>query len=479
VTLQKLILSGNNLRNLPAAIADLVMLHTLDISKNPLKVRDAEDVTCLPVDMRLMKNLKVLNLSECNLRIIPVTVFICTSIQRLDLSRNKIGLLVAEVANMQSLTHLNLSQCDLSTLPPEIAFCAELEELVLMSNTIESLPESLKECKSLKYLRVSYKNFTTLLDAYMETLIRKGQIKSEHIPAVVFELENLRELNLKGTKINNFPDNSLNNLEELQLEGNFFDTIPELAFRPMSGTLRVLTLSYNQLKDIPDEINNLTSLQVLDLSFNQIETLPSKFVGLESLLELNLGNNKLVELSMSLLGLQSLEKLNLERNQLSSIHDCVYELGNLAYLDLSYNQIALISPKICKLKSMRLAHSYVKLNKTGLWIIGNPLHIPGKEVWQTTKIYKIYEYLANYSQRTSKFSCYAKLVFVGLSGIGKSHLVNNLFDVKFEVHSTHQTGKCLFYLFFFSFKIIFRFLAMIPSGLFKFVFPAQNINRLV
>ncbi len=443
VTLQKLILSGNNLRALPPAIADLVMLNTLDLSKNPLKVRDAEDVSCLPVDMRLMKNLKVLNLSECNLRIIPVTIFVCTSIQRLDLSRNKIGLLVPDIANLQNLTHLDLSQCDLSTLPAEIAFCADLQEITLMSNNIESLPESLKECKSLKHLRLSFKSFTGLLDSYMETLIKKGQIKSEHIPAVVFELENLRELNLKGTKINNLPDNSLNNLEELQLDRNYFDTITELVFKPMAASLRVLTLSSNLLKDIPEEINSLVNLRVLDLSYNQIENLPTRLGGLANLSDLNLGNNNISNLSMSILSLRSLEKLNLEHNQLSSLLDCLCDLVNLAYLDLSYNKISMISPKICNLKSIKLAHSYSKLNKTGLWIIGNPLQIPCKEIWQTTKINKIYEYLANYEQRNSQYSCYAKLVFIGLSSIGKSSLINNLFDIKFEVHATHQTGKLI------------------------------------
>ncbi len=446
-----MILSGNNLRAVPPAIADLVMLNTLDLSKNPLKVRDAEDVSCLPIDMRLMKNLKVLNLSECNLRIIPVTIFVCTSIQRLDLSRNKIGLLVPDIANLQNLTHLNLSQCNLCTLPPEIAFCADLQELTLMSNNIESLPESLKELKSLKHLRMSFKSFTGLLDAYMETLIGKGQIKSEHIPAVVFELENLRELNLKGTKINNIPDNSLNSLEELQLDNNYFDTITELVFKPMGESLRVLTLSKNQLKDIPDEMNNLVNLQVLDLSCNQIENLPNK-LELTNLKELNLGNNKIGSLSMSILSLKSLEKLNLEHNQLSSLQDYLYDLVNLVYLDLSYNKISVISPKICNLKNIKLAHSYTKLNKTGLWIIGNPMQIPCKEIWQTTKINKIYEHLANYEQRNSQYTCYAKLVFIGLSSIGKSYLINNLFDIKFEVHATHQTGN-----FFLSFVLLESF----------------------
>ena len=379
-------------------------------------------------------------MSECNLRAIPMTIWLCTSLNILDLSRNKIGILVPEVANLQNLIHLNLSQCNLSTLPPEIGFCGDLEEILLMSNHIESLPESLKECKQLKYLRVSYKNFTTLLDSYMENLIRKGQIKSEHIPQVVFDLENLYSLNLKSTKINNFPESTLTNLYELQLDNNYFNTITELAFKPMGESLRILTLSNNLLKEIPEETNSLVNLEVLDLSCNQIEKFSSR-LDLPNLKELNLAKNVISSLGVSIVSLKSLEKLNLENNLLLDLMDCLYELVNLKYLDLSYNRLSVISPRICQLKNIKLAHSYEKLNKIGLWIIGNPLEIPCKEIWQTTMINKIYDYLANYAQRMSEYTCYAKLVFIGLTGIGKSYLINNLFDIKFEVHSTHQAGK--------------------------------------
>lgn len=435
-----MILSGNNIRQLPAALADLVMLQYLDVSKNPLRVRDADDTTCLPADMRLMKNLRYLNISECNLRIIPATVWMCTSLTHLDISRNKIGLLVPDVANLQALTFINLSQCNLSTLPPEIGLCVELEEIVLMSNNIESLPDTLKECTKLKQLRVSYRNFTTLLDDYMENLIRKGQIKSEHLPQVVFELESLRSLNFKSTKINSLPESSLNSLQELQLDFNFFETIEEGSLTAMSQSLCILTITHNLLKEIPAELGCLVKLEVLDLSYNKLSQLPNK-LSLPSLKELYLNNNSIESLSPSITQLVSLEKLNLEHNKLTSLPEYVFDLSQLNYLDISYNQIKFISPRICKLKNMKLAHAYDKINKTGLWLIGNPLDIPTKEIWQTQKIEKIYDYLISYEMRMSEYTCYSKLVFLGLSGIGKSPLINNLFDIKFEVFSTHQTGK--------------------------------------
>ncbi len=175
-TLKKLILSGNNLRSLPSAIADLVNLEHLDLSRNPLKVKDVDDPNCLPYEMSSLVKLKYLSISECNLRFLPSTLWMITSLNTLDLSRNKLGLIVPDIGNLSNLNFLYLSQCHITTLPSEIAFCSELIEIMLMANQIESLPDTLKECKMLKYLRMSFRTFSTLLDTYMENLISKGRL---------------------------------------------------------------------------------------------------------------------------------------------------------------------------------------------------------------------------------------------------------------------------------------------------------------
>jgi Leucine-rich repeat (LRR) protein len=166
-------LCGNNLRSIPSAIGSLFNLEYLDISKNPLRVKDAEDTSCFPIEMRLLKVLKFISISECNLRHVPTTIWMCSSLETLDLSRNKINLLVPDIGNLQNLQFINLSQCNLSTLPSEIGFCAELREIILMGNQIESLPDTLKECDNLEYLRMSYRHFCTMLDSYMDNLIYK------------------------------------------------------------------------------------------------------------------------------------------------------------------------------------------------------------------------------------------------------------------------------------------------------------------
>lgn len=126
----------------------------------------------------------------------------------------------------------------------------------------------------------------------MEGLIQKGQIKSEHVPQVAFELQRLASMDLQHTKINTLPDNNLRNIESLYLDHNYISTFPERVFNPMVYSLKTLTLSHNLLTEIPGELNCLVNLKVLDLAFNAITTISnaSKMLALR---ELYLNNNKL------------------------------------------------------------------------------------------------------------------------------------------------------------------------------------------
>jgi Leucine-rich repeat (LRR) protein len=383
------------------------------------------------------------------------------------------------VGNLHNIEQINLSQCNLTTLPGEIGFCHRLEEIILMANQIESLPETLKDCRSLKYLKMSYRSFNSLLDTYMENLISKGQIKSEHIPMVVFELEMLHELDLKHTKINIFPENTLKSLRHLYLDSNYFENFtlqqtaialaassstinaastptnmlqpppntlitPPSVFTAMSSTLNVLTISNNLLKEIPSELFCLVNLEILDLSFNLIKRIPQYLSALTKLKELYLHNNSLIVLNASIGLLKGLKKLSLNNNELVDsleeitfkkttelyigIPENVYDLVELEYFDLSYNKLTQISPKICNLFNLKKAHTYDKLNdKHGLWLIGNPLKIPPKEIWQTQNIRKIYNYLSSYVQRNLNYVYYSKLIFMGKSCVGKSQVVDSFF----------------------------------------------------
>ncbi|WP_001011502.1 leucine-rich repeat domain-containing protein, partial [Leptospira interrogans] len=61
--------------------------------------------------------------------------------------------------------------------------------------------------------------------------------------------------------------------------------------------VRVLILSEQKLKALPEKIGQLKNLQMLDLSDNQLTILPVEIGQLQNLQELNLWNNQLKTIS--------------------------------------------------------------------------------------------------------------------------------------------------------------------------------------
>lgn len=126
---------------------------------------------------------------------------------------------------------------------------------------------------------------------------------------------------------------------------------------------------------------------------------------------------------------KNLRRLVLSNNELTELSDSLFLLNYLKYLDLSDNQLEKLSPLICNLRALKSAHSYNKSDRIGLWLLNNPLRVPSKQIWQTTSIAKIYEDLSTYEQRNKKCTFYAKLVFLGESGVGKTRLIDKFFNI--------------------------------------------------
>lgn len=224
-------------------------------------------------------------------------------------------------------------------------------------------------------------------------------------------MESLLELDLKHTKINNLPENNFQALKHLYLDHNYFESLSESNLRLTKDTLTELTLSHNILKEIPEEVYYLTNLRLLDLSNNMIESLANRPLEMPYLEELHLSTNQLEKVDSSLRLLTSLLELTLDSNQLAEIDESIYELKNLTYLDLSYNNLTTISKKLVQLSKLESAHLYDKFKKKGFWVIGNPLEVPPKEIWQTKNVEKISSFLSSYEQRNLKYVYYARLFF--------------------------------------------------------------------
>ncbi|MBE7536060.1 MAG: hypothetical protein HS124_10065 [Anaerolineales bacterium] len=114
------------------------------------------------------------------------------------------------------------------------------------------------------------------------------------IPPEVFELRNLRQLDLQRNALSYIPTDisKLTNLSLLNLDDNKFTYIPDA----ISGlpNLQILSMSRNNISIVPAFIGELSSLEGLNLGNNKISELPLAMLKLQKLRGLALGNNPLV-----------------------------------------------------------------------------------------------------------------------------------------------------------------------------------------
>jgi len=128
---------------------------------------------------------------------------------------------------------------------------------------------------------------------------------------------------------------SINETTFLDLSWKKLKEIPHGVFELIN--LRVLNLSHNELICISIDINKLVNLESLGLSYNELTEI-NDVNGLVKLTGLWLNNNKLTTIPY----VSSLVKLNclyLVHNELTSISQELCEMKKLVHVDLSNNCI--------------------------------------------------------------------------------------------------------------------------------------------
>ena len=181
------------------------------------------------------------------------------------------------------------------------------------------------------------------LMSYLVSL-RFSNNKFNLIPQGIYQLSNLKLLDMSGNNINEIDGNlikGLSSLVELDLSKNKIRYIPNnIQFLTF---LEVLKISNNQLLELPEELGVLTRLKKLFLNENSLQFLPrnlfSKMVGLE---EIYLYKNQLEDIcdsSSSIFdNMKHLKFLDIHSNHLT-IFNIFTEMPILDSLLLSYNQL--------------------------------------------------------------------------------------------------------------------------------------------
>jgi Leucine-rich repeat (LRR) protein len=209
---------------LSEGFAKLSKLVTLKISTKKL---------LLPENFGELKNLRELDLRDCNIEFLPKTFDLLQNLETLYLEGNIHLELKDTFKKISKLPKLKFLRISAKEIPREIGLCKQLEKLEL-------------------YNHPDYKNYITPLV----------------LPEEIGNLTNLRHLDIEENHLEKLPK-SIGKLKKL----------------------KYLSVSENQLEILPLEICNLTNLQELYLSKNKLTSLPEGFEKLKNLYYLDISGN--------------------------------------------------------------------------------------------------------------------------------------------------------------------------------------------
>ncbi|XP_071960738.1 leucine-rich repeat serine/threonine-protein kinase 2-like isoform X2 [Antedon mediterranea] len=301
-------------------------LHKLDLSNNSLVV--------FPLQLSsVLKNLKHLDLRNNRLKELPTHMFSCSKLETLDVSHNKIkdvrsqpdyscfslrelnlsnnsiDLFPAWLCNFVPALHvLNLACNNLAHLPDQPLYLPHLRLLKLCRNSLTELPNKfLLHTKMLETLHVSDNQLTTLPDdlgSFMNQLTtvklaRNNLATNVHpyIPRFLLKLPWVRSVDLSANHLSVLPEPSCwksQSLRELLFADNSIRKLNLGDSIRSWQMLERLSLRNNELRQVPKELGQLTSLTTLDLSRNkELTTLPDELGKLNRLWELPLDGLRL------------------------------------------------------------------------------------------------------------------------------------------------------------------------------------------
>ncbi|KAL4628703.1 hypothetical protein ACB092_05G258900 [Castanea dentata] len=307
-SLNKLILRNcQNLVCLPSTICSLALLKFLDLF-------GCSKLDKLPEDLGNIVSLEKLILGGTVIQELPSSVEFLISLWSLDLTDCKnFVFLPSTICNLKSLSHIYLCGCSkFVNLPKNLGNLKGLQSLYLKGTAIEVLPSSighlsalyslkLEDCKNLLRLpsTICYLKEVSYLDL-------SGCSKIVNLPENLGNMESLWALYLSGTTIKELPSSTirLQNvkgvcLSEHQWPSSPFDSLPR-SLDPMGALLRLLSsmpirdldLRDCHLLAIPNDIGCLSLLNALRLSGNDFISLPESISQLFELRLLDLDGCK-------------------------------------------------------------------------------------------------------------------------------------------------------------------------------------------
>lgn len=230
----------------------------------------------------------------------------------------------------------------------------------------EKIPESIVRLKNLQGFRLNgscVKEWPMAVCGISSlTSLQVTNTSISVIPEEIGRLKNLKKLDLhsfswkegKESKIRELPEEvwNLTNLENLNLSETQIQELPKELGKLIN--LKELNLNGTQIQELPKELGNLSNLEELDLSDIQIRELSKEIWNLTNLEELYLARTQIRELPKELGNLSNLESLDLRRTQIKELPKELGNLTNLKVLDLSDIQIQELPKELGNLTNLKI-----------------------------------------------------------------------------------------------------------------------------
>ncbi|KAG7700311.1 hypothetical protein KL930_000999 [Ogataea haglerorum] len=340
---QNVDLNNWNLQDIPNFLyAEPIV--SLDVSQNPSFEFTKEF-------MHDCRNLLHLSFTRSGNPKFPTPVVYAPRLQELNLEVNYIKLIPPEISKMTTLTTLNLACNRISTLPASFAELQSLQSLNLSSNRLKNIPEPLTKIAGLKRLDLSYNSISEIPDsvanlANLEVLQLAANKLSRDLPPFFRQLKTLIKIDIRFNKFDSIDAlKNLPALEVIRATGNNISV-----FKSSAANLFEVELNINPVTLVKfDQV--MTKLKIVDFSKDKLTS--CSFVSMLPAIEkLTMDYNHLVSLPDDIYKMKNLTHLSVFRNNLTSLPTAIGSLTKLRYLDLHLNNISLLTPEIWNLSSL-------------------------------------------------------------------------------------------------------------------------------
>ncbi|KAG6334592.1 hypothetical protein ID866_4502 [Astraeus odoratus] len=311
-TLRELRLSNMAMKKVPQSVRHSASLQRLDLSCN--RIVDLDDA-----GLDRITELNSLKLQNNRMEQLPWYFPRLGNLKYLNISNNKFVELPSVICQLPALVDLDISFNMITELPESIGRLTQLEKLVFVGNNISKIPEQFSELHSLKVLDCRRNNISDL--SFAHTIPNLVYLQADH------NYVHALDLSYWPTTTQTL-DASHNDITLLRLAPS----------SPTPCSLTSLDVSNAKLSSLDDfALCHLTSLQHLKLDHNTFRTLPEALGDLSHLLTLSCSDNHLDALPESIGRLQRLESLDVHSNSLKRLPASLWNCASLTMINVTSN----------------------------------------------------------------------------------------------------------------------------------------------